>query len=257
MLLCMFNMGYSQTPGCNDFTTYTWQPSGDTLGYTQGGVYPIMNVPYFGSGSVSAWDFTQTNSHPGMFGGTSGVNFSFDGSNQVITYEIYGFYNQFNQMGFSVNGSSATAMNGSFPVTIAGITVNLDTSATNFSNWENVYLSFSGNVNEIEIYAFESGVIEMCIEPLSASAISEDSNLYDITVYPNPAADILTIENKSNPEQKTTLSLMNVQGQKILCDEIDFTKTHTLDISSLSNGVYILTLNNNKMNYVSRIVIEK
>ncbi|MDO9186152.1 MAG: T9SS type A sorting domain-containing protein [Bacteroidia bacterium] len=241
---------------CNDFTTYNWQPNGDTLGYTQGGIYPIINVPYFDTAStLGTWEFNQN--FPGIYGSYTGANFSFDGSTQVITYEIYGGYSQFNQMGFSVNGSTTIALNASFPTTIGGVIVNLDTTATNFSNWENVYLSFTGNVNEIEIYCFESGILQICVDPQNVNTISEYNNIYDINVYPNPASNNITIVNKSKIEQNFNFSLMNIQGQQIVNDQINFASSHNIDVSGLSNGVYILSLHNNKINYVSRVVIQK
>ncbi len=154
-------MSYSQN--CDDFTTYPWSPIGDTLGYTQSGTYPIVNVPYFGNASNGSWSFNQS-SDPGMYGVTSGSNFSYDGTNQLITFEIYGFYDQYNQMGFSVNGSAAIDLSQNFPITIGNIVIDLDTSAINNGNWEHAYLTFSGETSEIEIYCFESGIVEVCVE---------------------------------------------------------------------------------------------
>ncbi len=230
--------------GCDDFTTYNWQPNGDTLGYTQGGTYPILGN--------SGWML----GNQGMYGVNDTADFSFNGSSQVITYEIYGFYNQYNQMGFSVNGSSFTALNGSFPVTIGGVTVNLDTTAANTNNWENSYLSFTGNVNSIDIYTFESGIKKMCVDSVNINAVPEFNNLYSINIYPNPASSNITIEHKNNIQQKITLSLLDIQGQQIVNEKINFTSKQTIDISSLSNGVYILMLQNEKINYVNRIVIQ-
>lgn len=241
---------------CDDFTTYNWQPNGDTLGYTQGGIYPVINVPYDTNSTLGSWGYNLSPSNPGMYGVTAGAKLSFNGNNQTIMYEIYGFYNQFSQMKFSVNGSSALALNGNFPVTIAGVTVNLDTSATNFFNWENVYLSFSGNVNEIKIYAFESGIKQMCVDTANVTAISEINDPYNLNVYPNPATNNLTIDNKSNTGQKFTLSLMNIQGQTIVNEYVNFKTTHTIDVSGLSNGVYILSLQNGNTNYIRRVVIQ-
>ena len=240
---------------CDHFNSSNWQPA-DTLGYTQGGTYPVVNVPYFGTGTATTSGWSQ--GFFGMYGSNCGAQFSFDGSNQSVTYEVYGLNSQFNQVGFSVNGSSATALNVTFPVIVNGITVNLDTSAIDFPNWENVYLSFTGNVNEVEIYFFESGIVQMCADSLIViNSISKFSDINSVLIYPNPATEKVTIENKGITGQNVVLSLMNMQGQAIVSERVNFTATHTLDVSDVSSGIYMLTLRNDKMFYQNRIVIQK
>jgi len=155
---------------CDDFTTYNWQPQGDTLGYTQGGTYPIINVAYFDTLTTPGFWWFNDGGFQGMYGVNAGASFSFNGSNQIITYEINYLHNQNNLMGFSVNGSSPVALNATFPLIIGGVTVNLDTSAMDSATYRvNSYLSFTGNVNEIRIYTFESGITEMCVTDTASS----------------------------------------------------------------------------------------
>ena len=151
---------------CEDFTATPWPSQtffsqGDTMGYTQGN-YPVV----LGNGAFCY--FNDNPSDEGMYL-IGPVDFGFDGSDQDIRFEIYGFYNQFNQMGFSVNGSATTYMNSTFPLTIGTTTVDLDTTIANSGNWEYVHLTFSGNVTDITIEGFESGITEMCTRSNSSS----------------------------------------------------------------------------------------
>lgn len=54
------------------------------------------------------------------------VDFDFDGSNQEITIGGYGDSLNFNQMGYSINGGPTSYLDGSFPMTINGVTVDFD-----------------------------------------------------------------------------------------------------------------------------------
>lgn len=71
------------------------------------------------------------------------------------------------------------------------------------------------------------------------------------SVYPNPAKDKLTIESV----QKSTLLILNIQGQIILGQKLKQGKTD-INISALSNGIYILKLVGNNKTEVTRIIKE-
>ena len=82
----------------------------------------------------------------------------------------------------------------------------------------------------------------------------------EFNVYPNPASSYINIENTHNlsPNQnKYVLTLRNLQGQEVLSENVEFTNTYKLDITNLTNGIYFLSLQNDKENYVSKVVIQK
>ncbi len=160
---------------CDDFTelpsiTY----GGDELiGYSQDGTQPIIT----GAGAYVPVNI----SDPGIYG-VGPVNFAFDGSNQVAQFEIYGWIEQYGEMGFSVNGSDIHYMNETFPMTVDGITIDLDDSAEDFDTWDNAYLIFTGMINEVDIILFESGVQTLCVEPAFTDGGCDDFR--DPLAYP-------------------------------------------------------------------------
>jgi hypothetical protein len=86
------------------------------------------------------------------------------------------------------------------------------------------------------------------------------SSMFNVQCYPNPATNYITISQrnaKSEKPNKYVLTLRNIEGQKLLSENVEFTSTYKLDISSLTNGVYFLTMQNNQKNYVSKVVIQK
>lgn len=81
-------------------------------------------------------------------------------------------------------------------------------------------------------------------------------NNKSITVYPNPAADYITIENKNNLNQHYNLSLKNIQGQELFSDKIETLNTNTIDLAGFANGIYFLRLQNEQENCVRKIVVQ-
>ena len=99
---------------------------------------------------------------------------------------------------------------------------------------------------------------DIFIAKLSGSVgIQENENTaLKYLIYPNPAKDNLIIELKGNKIiQNTSLSIYNIQGQLLKQFAIKESKTE-IDIQSFSTGIYIVKVNNEKENFVSRFVKE-
>jgi len=87
--------------------------------------------------------------------------------------------------------------------------------------------------------------------------IKEIQNNNPITIFPNPTQDKITIEAKSTKAQDYDLSIKNIQGQEVLNEKINLINVRTIDVSNMSNGVYILSLRNEKENFVRKIVVQR
>jgi hypothetical protein len=88
----------------------------------------------------------------------------------------------------------------------------------------------------------------------SAGIVGEIAELRDfsnISVYPNPATYCISIETP----QKTTIEILNIQGQIILRKQLHQGKTD-IDIGGFGKGIYILRLNSKDKIQVKRIVKE-
>lgn len=83
-----------------------------------------------------------------------------------------------------------------------------------------------------------------CVAACVPSSINENSK--DISIYPNPADDILTIEGKF-----ISLKIYDLFGKLILTTK----DKQTINISSLSNGIYFIDANTEKGNIVKKITI--
>ncbi len=89
------------------------------------------------------------------------------------------------------------------------------------------------------------------------SGIEEINENKGLIVFPNPAINDITIEKPNTKEQSYIVSIKNIQEQEVLSDKVNFTGKHSINVSGLCNGIYIITLQNEKEIYVSKIIIQK
>lgn len=78
------------------------------------------------------------------------------------------------------------------------------------------------------------------------------------TIYPNPASNLITINISPNPNlshSSCLISIKNLQGQDVLKQHTEHSAQSTINVSGLSNGIYFITIQNEKLNYVNKIVI--
>ena len=82
-----------------------------------------------------------------------------------------------------------------------------------------------------------------------STASLEEGNKLNISIYPNPVNETLTVTGNIN---KLTATIYNVLGQVITVKKI----TNTLDLSNLSKGNYIIKLNDDKNFIIKKILKE-
>ena len=147
---------------CDNFASTTTIPpgnytAGDTLGYSQNSQYPIV---------VGNSGFCIVNGvEPGLYNIGGSLDFGFGGNTVSAVFEIYGLQNQYDQIGFSVNGSAVTYLDATYPMNVGSVLVDLDTGIPDLPGFQNAHLTFYGEIDEVEIHCFESGVFELCVTP--------------------------------------------------------------------------------------------
>jgi len=76
----------------------------------------------------------------------------------------------------------------------------------------------------------------------------------NVSLYPNPAKDILTIETTFNSNKEQRLEILNLIGQTVFTSNIN--KKATVNTSAFANGVYILKISSDKETMVRKFVKE-
>ena len=105
----------------------------------------------------------------------------------------------------------------------------------------------SGAARESLINNHNWNIVDLGLNCSTASL--EEGNKLNISIYPNPVNETLTVTGNIN---KLTATIYNVLGQVIIVQKI----TNTLDLSNLSKGNYIIKLNNDKNFIIKKILKE-
>ena len=87
--------------------------------------------------------------------------------------------------------------------------------------------------------------------------VKENSNKESLKTYPNPANNFITIENNNDKIEKYTVTLRNIQGQQVMSENVEFANIYKMDISKFVDGIYFLTLQNDKEHRMQKILIQR
>lgn len=102
-----------------------------------------------------------------------------------------------------------------------------------------------GSTYYIRVYSYDpgasyQGTFTICVFNAVTTGIEQTNEIIqDFSLYPNPAKNDLIIETK-NTNSKHHFEIINSVGTLVYSDVID--NKRTVDISSLSNGIYIVKL---------------
>nr|MBC8510059.1 T9SS type A sorting domain-containing protein [Cryomorphaceae bacterium] len=86
-----------------------------------------------------------------------------------------------------------------------------------------------------------------CDALCNVTVINENAEL-EINIYPNPVKDVLTIDGIYN-----SVNIYDVFGKLVLTSQTQ----KMIDVSTLSNGVYMLETNTEKIFKIKKITIAK
>ncbi len=100
------------------------------------------------------------------------------------------------------------------------------------------------------------GCLKYAIATINGGALglNEVNSESQINIFPNPAADKITIENKML-NKETILTISNINGQELMRQQI-IGKDTQVDISNLNSGVYFFKLITDKIVEVGKIIKE-
>lgn len=94
---------------------------------------------------------------------------------------------------------------------------------------------------------------------LNECAVTEDYIKQSIQVAPNPVVNytIIKFKNKLQEDEKFNISLFNSYGQqlnKFPISQMQLLQGYSLSTADLTEGVYFIQVNSNRINYFFRII---
>lgn len=73
---------------------------------------------------------------------------------------------------------------------------------------------------------------------------------FPFSVYPNPSTNRITLNSLFDNLEKYTVNIVSITGAIVISS--DFNSNITIDISSLSKGIYFINITNKNSNYISK-----
>ena len=126
------------------------------------------------------------------------------------------------------------------------------------ANSQSVNITSSGNYYCI---AFDSNHCQSdTVTYFYSETSTNDLEISNFNIYPNPTNDFLNIEFESINEQNYSIYLVDILGQKILLDRINNYKgdyTYRLDLIKFAQGIYMLELSSENKIYNKKIIKNK
>jgi hypothetical protein len=90
---------------------------------------------------------------------------------------------------------------------------------------------------------------------------SAKGDLPVLTVFPNPANQLLNIALNTEENSRIVIQLLNAQGQIVMLQERNTTVSNlykeSFDCSGLSSGLYHVMITQNDLTYTQRVVVSK
>lgn len=120
----------------------------------------------------------------------------------------------------------------------------------------------NGDIYKLVFTAFggsSTGDYEFTKELVSAASV-EETAIELLAVYPNPAKDMLTITLSTNSNENVVVKMLDITGNIVLnsnLGNINGLKQSAVDLSSLTNGVYLISVQTGNQLTTQKIIVNK
>lgn len=123
-------------------------------------------------------------------------------------------------------------------------------------------MTFGGNVHKLRIRFISDNYEEgngftMTYE--TETGVEEHNGLSNIVVYPNPATSNLNVELNSENEGQLNFRIVDMMGRTISNESVENyggSLHHTINVSNLAKGIYMLRIESEQGNSVKKFVVE-
>ena len=80
-------------------------------------------------------------------------------------------------------------------------------------------------------------------------------NSNELTTYPNPVQTVLNFSLPITVDQ-SQVSLTDITGKTVYSNQLEMVSEHKIDVSSMANGVYVLSVISKEFQYTRKIIID-
>ena len=131
------------------------------------------------------------------------------------------------------------------------------------------FVSHTSNALKLNSVTVNSNSFSITVPSLSTTAVvlkstltgikEQNNQVNELKIYPNPTIDKLNISISSNVAEPTEIDVFDLSGREIQVSEINYDgySPITTNVSTLSNGFYLLSVKNKHFTSTKRFFIEK
>jgi len=112
--------------------------------------------------------------------------------------------------------------------------------------------------NPHEVTENDIVVVKVATADFNVIGINEVSTLGNATVYPNPAANEVNVRFDLDQAQTSTVAIVNMVGQTVLAKNVEANLSNnvTMNVSSLTSGVYFVEITAGNSTITEKLVIK-
>jgi PKD repeat protein len=137
-----------------------------------------------------------------------------------------------------------------------------DDGSTSTDEHPNHLFPATGSYNVCLTATGECGSETTCqtVELSDYVGITENSLSDAVSIYPNPASDVLTINVDNVIGDELTIELSNIAGQVVITrslSEFNGSAKEDIDVNDLTEGVYFVKVYTNEATTTVRVVVQK
>ncbi len=106
--------------------------------------------------------------------------------------------------------------------------------------------------------SFIQHTLSLIITPVTSAVGTVNTNNADISVYPNPAENVLNVKWNNIATGTASVVITDITGRRVISRSVDMVQTNgtaTIDATNLNCGTYIVSISGNGINY--NTILEK
>ncbi len=129
----------------------------------------------------------------------------------------------------------------------------------NYTTMPYTAITLSSGSPSTSAATFMQHTISMSITPYTERANSVNTQVASVSVYPNPTSGKLNLFWNETATEKATIAISDITGREIYSNTITMTEgsgVTAVDLSSFTNGMYIITVKSASINYNNKIEIQ-
>jgi hypothetical protein len=247
-VICSLCSGVGYIPTYHD-SSYYWHDA-HVLFHTAG-------VTDYNQDIYMAYGITTTG--PGFIAGdvTTGANKGTSGPAPVVGLPVY----IFNTATGRLIQQTKTDASGhyTFSNLPVGTAYRIFPEALNYQTVPYTAINLTSGAPVVSAAHFTQHTISMTITPNQQSVKPVNGTVATVVAYPNPTTGIVTINWQDMPAENGTILITDVTGRVVYTSLINMTAgfgTRAIDLSSVTNGLYIINIHTPSVNYNAKLQVQ-